>query len=150
MHLWIDADACPRVIRDIVLKASERLQIPITFVANQLQALPKSQFVRFIKVDKGADVADSYIIENARVGDLVVTQDIPLAAELVAAGIHAINPRGELYTEDNVRERLNMRDFMDNMRGAGLTSGGPPPLNDRDKQLFANSLDRLLTKLHRR
>lgn len=150
MHLWIDSDACPRVIKDIILKASERLQVPITFVANQSQAMPRSPLNSFVQVDKGADVADSYIIANAKVGDLVVTQDIPLAAELVGAGIHAINPRGELYTTDNIRERLNMRDFMDNMRGAGLATGGPAPINDRDKQIFANSLDRLLTRLLRR
>jgi len=150
MHLWIDSDACPRVIKEIILKASERLQVPITFVANQSQAMPRSQLVSFVQVEKGADVADSYIIANAKLGDLVVTQDIPLAAELVGAGIHAINPRGELYTIDNVRERLNMRDFMDNMRGAGLATGGPPPLNERDKQIFANSLDRLLTRLLRK
>ncbi|MFY7930270.1 MAG: YaiI/YqxD family protein, partial [Oligoflexus sp.] len=98
---------------------------------------------------KGQDVADSYIVAHAQLGDLVITQDIPLAAELVAKNIHAINPRGELYTPANVRERLNMRDFMDGMRGAGLVTGGPPPFNEKDKQLFANSLDRLLTKLNR-
>lgn len=149
MQIWVDSDACPRVIKDILLKAAQRLQIPITFVANQSQALPRLPLVRFVQVDKGADVADSYIVAHAKTGDLVVTQDIPLAAELVDAGIYAINPRGELYTVDNIRERLNMRDFMEQMRGAGLVSGGPPPISERDKQLFANSLDRLLTRMLR-
>ena len=149
MQIWIDSDACPRAIKDIALKAAQRLRLLITFVANQSQQLPRAEHVRFIQVEKGQDVADSYILAHAQQGDLVITQDIPLAAELVARSIHAINPRGELYTPENIRERLNLRDFMDSMRGAGLVSGGPPPFNEKDKQLFANSLDRLLTKLHR-
>ncbi len=149
MHIWVDSDACPRIIKEVIQRAAQRLSIPTTFVANQVQQLPKLPIFRFIQVDKGQDVADMYILKEAKQGDLVITQDIPLAAELVAAGIHAINPRGELYTPENIRERLNLRDFMDQMRGAGLASGGPPPLNEKDKQLFANSLDRLLTKLTR-
>lgn len=149
MEIWVDSDACPRAIKEIALKAAQRLKLTITFVANQAQHLPRADTVRFVQVDKGQDVADSYIVAHAQLGDLVITQDIPLAAELVAKNIHAINPRGELYTPANVRERLNMRDFMDGMRGAGLVTGGPPPFNEKDKQLFANSLDRLLTKLNR-
>ncbi len=149
MHMWVDSDACPRIIKEVIQRAAQRLNIPTTFVANQGQQLPRLPIFRFVQVEKGQDVADMYIIKEARKGDLVITQDIPLAAELVAAGIHAINPRGELYTESNVRERLNLRDFMDQMRGAGYVTGGPPPLNEKDKQLFANSLDRLLTKLLR-
>lgn len=149
MRIWVDADACPKIIKEVILKAGERLKIRMTFVANQGQSLPRSNLVDFVQVEKGSDVADAYILAQAKPGDLVITQDIPLAAELVAAQIHTINPRGELYTEANIRERLNMRDFMDQMRGAGLASGGPPPLNDKDKQLFANSLDRLLTRLTR-
>jgi uncharacterized protein YaiI (UPF0178 family) len=149
MEIWVDSDACPRAIKEIALKAAQRLKLTITFVANQSQQLPRADSVRFVQVDKGQDVADSYIVAHAQLGDLVITQDIPLAAELVAKNIHAINPRGELYTPANVRERLNMRDFMDGMRGAGLVTGGPPPFNEKDKQLFANSLDRLLTKLNR-
>ena len=147
MHIWVDADACPRMIKDVILRAAQRLQVPVTFVANSPQQLPRQNLVSFVQVEKGSDVADSYIVAHAKPGDLVITQDIPLAAELIALEIHAINPRGELYTPSNVRERLNLRDFMDQMRGAGLSSGGPPPLNEKDKQLFANSLDRLLRKL---
>lgn len=149
MRIWVDADACPRAIKEVILRAGERRKIRITFVANQGQSLPRSLLVDFVQVEKGSDVADAYILAQAKPGDLVITQDIPLAAELVAASVHTINPRGELYTEANIRERLNMRDFMDQMRGAGLTTGGPPPLNEKDKQLFANSLDRLLTRLSR-
>ncbi len=147
MRIWIDADACPRAIKDVILRAGERLKVRMTFVANSSQTLPRSALVDSVHVAKGSDIADAHILAEARPGDLVITQDIPLAAELVAANVHAINPRGELYTEANIRERLNMRDFMDQMRGAGLSSGGPPPLNEKDKQLFANSLDRLLTRL---
>lgn len=149
MEIWVDADACPRIVKEVILRAAQRLKVPTTFVANSPQHLPRQDLLNFVQVEKGQDVADSYIVAKAKPGDLVITQDIPLAAELIALRIHAINPRGELYTESNVRERLNMRDFMDQMRGAGLASGGPPPLNDRDRQLFANSLDRLLTKLLR-
>ena len=147
MHIWVDADACPRMIKEVILRAAQRLQVAVTFVANSPQQLPRQDLISFVQVPKGQDVADSYIVAHAQKGDLVITQDIPLAAELIDLDIHAINPRGELYTPSNVRERLNLRDFMDQMRGAGLSSGGPPPLNEKDKQLFANSLDRLLRKL---
>lgn len=149
MEIWVDADACPRTIKDVILRSAQRQKIQTTFVANAPQTLPRQDLIQFVQVEKGQDVADSYILAHAKRGDLVITQDIPLAAELVALDIHAINPRGELYTASNIRERLSMRDFMDQMRGAGLSSGGPPPLNERDKQLFSNSLDRLLTKLLR-
>jgi uncharacterized protein YaiI (UPF0178 family) len=147
MKLWIDADACPRAIKEVIIRAAERLRIPTVFVANSFQQLPRSAVLSFVQVPKGFDVADSYVLANCEEGDVCVTQDIPLAAELVAKKVHALNPRGEHYTESNVRERLNMRDFMDSMRGAGMVTGGPPPLNAQDVQLFANSFDRLLTKL---
>lgn len=147
MQIWVDADACPKPIKAIIIKAAERLKLPVCFVANRYQQLPRSSLVRMVQVDYGADVADSYILAHASSGDLVVTQDIPLAAELIEANIHAMNPRGELYTADNVRERLGIRDFAESLRGAGVHTGGPPPLNERDKQSFANSFDRLLTKL---
>lgn len=147
MKIWIDADACPRPIKDVIIRAAERLRQPTCFVANSFQQLPNSSVLSFVQVPKGFDVADSYVLAHCSSGDVCVTQDIPLAAELVALGIHAINPRGEHYTASNIRERLNMRDFMDGMRGAGFTTGGPAPLSDQDVRTFANSFDRLLTKL---
>jgi uncharacterized protein YaiI (UPF0178 family) len=150
VKIWIDADACPRAIKDVVIRAAERLKIPTTFVANSYQTLPRSAILSFVQVPKGFDVADSYVLAHCEEGDVVVTQDIPLAAELVAKKVHALNPRGEHYTESNIRERLNMRDFMDSMRGAGMATGGPPPFHEGDVKLFANSFDRLLTKLTRK
>jgi len=147
MKIWIDADACPRAIKDIVIRAAERLKISTCFVANSSQQLPRSVFLQFVQVPKGFDVADSYVLAHCEAGDVVVTQDIPLAAELVAKSVHALNPRGEHYTESNIRERLNVRDFMDSMRGAGVVTGGPPPFNEQDVRAFSNSFDRLLTKL---
>jgi lactoylglutathione lyase len=146
MHIWVDADACPKVVKDILFRAAERIGCPLTLVANQPLATPPSRLVRSVQVANGFDVADSHILRSAKPGDLVVTGDIPLAAELVAKGIGALNPRGELYTENNIRERLNMRDFMDTLRGAGIQSGGPAPLDHRDRQAFANALDRWLAQ----
>ncbi|WP_373185593.1 YaiI/YqxD family protein [Halopseudomonas sp.] len=148
MTLWIDADACPRPVRDIVVRAARRRQIELVLVANSAQTLPPGPGVRQVTVASGADVADQYIIDHAVPGDLVITADIPLAAGLVERHVTAINPRGEIYNKSNVGERLATRNLMDELRGAGLAGrSGPPPYSDRDKQAFANSLDRLLALL---
>lgn len=146
MNIWIDADACPKVIKDIVLRASERKALPVIFVANQYLPKPPSPHARCVQVPAGFDVADDYIAQNAEPGDLVVTADIPLAADCVAKGVHALNPRGELYTAENVRQRLAMRDFMETMRSSGVQGGGPPPLDQADRMRFANALDKLLAR----
>ncbi|HFD81148.1 MAG TPA: YaiI/YqxD family protein [Gammaproteobacteria bacterium] len=149
MNLWVDADACPRVIRDILFRAAERKGIPLILVANQSLQVPRSRYIRAVRVAPGFDVADNYIVRQLQAGDLVITADIPLAAEVVAGGGLALSPRGELYTEDNVRQRLNMRDFMDTLRGSGVHTGGPATLNQADRQTFANQLDRLLSRVPR-
>jgi uncharacterized protein YaiI (UPF0178 family) len=146
MHIWVDADACPVVIKQILFKAAQRTQLPLTLVANQPLTTPPSPLINSVQVEAGFDVADNYIVQQVEVGDLVVTADIPLAADVVEKGAHAINPRGELYTPENIRQRLQMRNFMEEMRNAGQASGGPPPLNNTDRQYFANNLDRLLAK----
>jgi uncharacterized protein YaiI (UPF0178 family) len=146
MHIWVDADACPVVIKQILFKAAQRTQLPLTLVANQPLNTPPSPLINSVQVEAGFDVADNYIVQQVDVGDLVVTADIPLAADVVEKGAHAINPRGELYTPENIRQRLQMRNFMEEMRNAGQASGGPPPLNNTDRQYFANNLDRLLAK----
>lgn len=148
MTLWIDADACPRPVRDIVVRAARRRQIELVLVANSAQTLPPGPGIRQVTVASGADVADQYIIDHAVPGDLVITADIPLAAGLVERQVTAINPRGEIYNKSNVGERLATRNLMDELRGAGLAGrSGPAPYSDRDKQAFANSLDRLLAAL---
>jgi uncharacterized protein YaiI (UPF0178 family) len=144
----VDADACPVVIREILCRAAERTQTRLTFVANQLVPTPGSALIRAIQVQQGFDVADNEIARRVNPGDLVVTQDIPLAADVVAKGAVALNPRGELYTRENIRARLNMRDFMETLRSSGVQTGGPPALNQKDRQAFANALDRLLAKRH--
>jgi len=146
MQLWVDADACPNVIKDILFRAAERKKISMTLVANQLIRTPPSRFIQAIQVAQGFDVADNKIVASLSAGDLVITGDIPLAAEVLEKGAHALNPRGEWYTEDNIKERLNMRDFMDVMRGSGMVSGGPPPLGSKERQAFANALDRFLAQ----
>ena len=146
-QIWVDADACPRVVKDILFRAAKRLELTVTLVANQPIPIPKSRFIEAVRVASGFDVADNYIVQHANAGDLVITADIPLAAELVDKNCAVINPRGELYTADNIRERLNMRDFMDTLRGSGVDTGGPPALNQTDRRNFANTLDRLLIKL---
>ncbi len=146
MHIWVDADACPFAIKEILFRAAERTQIPLTLVANQPLRTPRSRFVRAIQVPRGFDMADSRIANEVRPGDLVITADIPLAADVVDRGGHAVNPRGELYTQDNIRERLAMRNLMDGLRSAGVDTGGPPPLSQADRQAFANQLDRLLAR----
>jgi len=146
MQIWVDADACPRVIKDILYRAAQRVQVPLVLVANQPLQVPPSPLISTRQVAGGFDVADDYIVAEINKGDVVVTADIPLAAEVVEKGAHAINPRGELYTRNNIRQRLAMRDFMEEMRNTGQVSGGPPPLNQQDRQAFANQLDRLLAK----
>lgn len=143
-QIWVDADACPKVIKEILFRAADRVGVPLILVANQTIQVPGSRFIRSIQVSAGFDVADNHILQQAEKGDLVITADIPLAAELIEKGCFALNPRGELYTENNIRQRLNMRDFMDTMRGSGVDTGGPPPLSLADRRAFANQLDRLL------
>ena len=146
MKIWVDADACPLVIREILYRAAERTGVPVTLVANQAVRVPPSPLVRMLQVARGFDVADNEIVRRLGVGDLVVTSDIPLAAEVVAKGGQALSPRGELYTEDNIRARLNMRDFMDTLRASGIDTGGPPALGPGDRKAFAGHLDRLLSR----
>lgn len=146
MTIWVDADACPRAIKDIIFRASDRLQLPVVLVANHFVPAPRSPRIRSVVVPHGPDVADNHIAEHATPEDLVITQDIPLAAQIVELGAVAINPRGELYTEENVRQRLSMRNFMDELRSSGIQTGGPPALNQADRHRFASSLDRILTQ----
>ncbi len=146
MHIWVDADACPRVIKDILFRVAQRLSIPMVLVANQPLSVPANSSVRAVQVPAGFDVADNYIVQNLSAGDLVITADIPLAAEVIEAEAHALNPRGELYTKNNIKERLMMRDFMTDLRDSGVQTGGPAALSQRDRQDFANSLDRFLAK----
>ena len=147
MPIWVDADACPAAIKEILFRAAERTQVMLVLVANQPLKIPPSTYIRSVQVERGFDVADQRIVLEAGAGDLVVTADIPLAAEVVAKGATALNPRGELYTEANVRERLAMRDMTDELRASGVTTGGPAALGKRDRQAFANQLDRWLTHL---
>lgn len=146
MHIWVDADACPKVIKEILYRAADRVGVPLTLVANQPLQVPGSRNIRSVQVGAGFDVADNHIVKQAEAGDLVITADIPLAAELVAKGCFALNPRGELYTEENIRQRLNMRDFLDTLRGSGIDTGGPASFSPTDRQAFANQLDRLLAR----
>ena len=146
MKIWVDADACPNVIKEILFRAAERLQIPLILVANSFLRTPSSRYIRAIRVGAGFDVADKKIADDMEAGDLVITADIPLASEVIGQGGHALNPRGELYTKENIKERLSMRNFMDELRGAGMDTGGPASLNQKDRQTFANSLDQFLTK----
>ena len=145
-QIWVDADACPGVIREILFRAAERAQVHVTFVANQWIRCPPSRYTRALQVQGGLDVADSEIVERMRAGDLVVTQDIPLAARVIDKGGVAVNPRGERYSADNMAERLSMRNFMEDLRGAGVQTGGPPAFHARDRQAFANQLDRWLAQ----
>lgn len=145
MTIWVDADACPTVIKDILYRAAERVQCPLILVANQPLTTPKSRFIKSIRVESGFDVADNYIVQQAAEGDLVITADIPLAAEILEKGAEALNPRGERYDRETIRQKLTMRDFMDEMRGSGIVSGGPPPLSQTDRREFANALDRYLS-----
>ena len=146
MQIWVDADACPKVIKEILFRAAERRKIPLTLVANKLLYCPPSQYIRALQVPAGFDVADNKIAELVEPGDLVITADIPLAADVIARGGHALNPRGELYTKDTIQERLTMRNFMDGLRGSGVATGGPPTLSQSDRQEFANQLDKFLAR----
>lgn len=146
MNIWVDADACPGVIKDILFRAARRTGMTLTLVANQPIRVPRSPNIAAIQVAAGFDVADNEIVKRVAAGDLVITADIPLAAEAVERGALALSPRGELYTHDNIKARLNMRDFMDSLRGAGVDTGGPPPLHQNDRHVFAQKLDQLLAK----
>ena len=146
MRIWVDADACPVVIKEILFRAAQRTRVETTLVANQYIRVPSSPYLNSIQVASGFDVADNEIVARLKPGDLVITADIPLAAEVIEKGGHALNPRGELYTTENIKARLNMRDFMDTMRGSGINTGGPPPLNHSDRKAFADHLDRFLTR----
>ena len=146
MNIWVDADACPVVVKEILFRAATRAKITVTLVANQFLSVPKSPYISFIQVPAGFDVADNEIVRRCVAGDLVITADIPLASEVVDKAAIALNPRGELYSKENIKTRLNMRDFMDTMRASGIQGGGPPPLTQRDRQLFANNLDKLITQ----
>ena len=144
MKIWVDADACPVVIKEILYRVAERLKIEVTLVANQYIQTPPSSFVQFVQVMPGFDVADNEIVQRVEEGDIVITSDIPLASDVIDKKAVALNPRGDLYTPHNIKARLNMRDFMDNLRGSGIQSGGPPAFSQKDRQNFANQLDRLL------
>ena len=146
MQIWVDADACPAVIREILFRAAERTGVQVTLVANHPVQAPRSRFVRSLQVSPGFDVADSEIVRRLAGGDLVVTGDIPLAAEVIEQGAHALSPRGEWFSAENVRARLNMRDFMDTLRASGIHSGGTPALGQTERQAFANGLDRFLAR----
>jgi uncharacterized protein len=146
MQIWVDADACPAVIKEILFRAAERARVQVTLVANQPIRIPASPQVRFVQVGAGFDVADKRIVESIAANDLVITADIPLAAAAIEKSAHALNPRGQLYTKDNIREHLSVRNFMDELRGGGVVTGGPAALSQRDRQAFANSLDSFLAK----
>ena len=147
MHIWVDADACPKVIKDILFRAATRTGIPLTLIANQTLFVPPSPLIRSVQVPAGFDVADNEIVKRLSAGDLVITSDLPLAAEIIEKGGHVLSHRGEWYSAANIRPLLNMRDFMDNLRASGVQTGGPPPMNPADRQGFAGHLDRFLTGL---
>ena len=147
MAIWVDADACPRVIREILFRAAVRREIPLTLVANHLVPVPRSPWITSRQVGQGFDVADDVIAQQVASGDLVITSDIPLAADVIEKGAVVISPRGERYTPENVRQKLNMRDFMETMRSSGVVTGGPAAPGEREKQAFANALDRYLAQV---
>ena len=144
--IWVDADACPAVIKDILYRAAERARLPLILVANKPLRTPPSPYIKSMQVPGGFDVADNKITELVQAGDLVITADIPLAADVLKKGGHALNPRGELYTKDNIQERLTMRNFLGELRNTGVMTGGPSALSHGDRQAFANQLDRFLTR----
>ncbi len=146
MKIWIDADACPKAIKEILFRASERARIELTLVANQWMAVPPSPLITIIQVPQGSDVADAKIVELCDAGDLIITADIPLAAQVVAKGAFALNPRGELYDKGNIGGVLAMRDFMDSLRGSGMETGGPAAFGQKDRQAFADALDRFIAR----
>jgi uncharacterized protein YaiI (UPF0178 family) len=144
MQIWVDADACPNVIKDILFRVAERRQVTVTLVANKLLRIPPSRFIKALQVPAGFDVADREITRLAQAGDLVITADIPLAADVLAKGGHVLNPRGETYTKDNIQQQLTMRDFMEQLRSSGVETGGPAPLSQADRHAFARALEREL------
>ena len=146
MNIWVDADACPVVIKGIIFRAAQRTGVQTTLVANQPLRVPASPYIQSLQVASGFDVADNEIVARIEAGDLVITSDIPLAAEVIAKGGFALSPRGELYSAENIRGRLNMRDFLDTLRASGVATGGPPALSQGDRKSFANHLDTLLTR----
>jgi uncharacterized protein YaiI (UPF0178 family) len=146
MQIWVDADACPNVIKDVLFRAAERLEIPLTLVANKLLRTPPSRFIKAIQVPAGFDAADHEIVRLVQAGDLVITGDIPLAADVLEKEAAALNPRGEFYTKDNIRQFLAMRSFMDELRSSGVETGGPAAFGQTDTRNFANQLDRFLAK----
>ncbi|MFW5969319.1 MAG: YaiI/YqxD family protein [Halofilum sp. (in: g-proteobacteria)] len=146
MEIQVDADACPVAVREILFRAAERRGIPLTLVANQPIRVPASRHIKCVQVAAGFDVADNEIVRRCAPGDLVITSDIPLAAEVLEKGAHALSPRGERYSPETIRDRLNMRDFMDTLRASGVQTGGPLAMGKSDRQAFANSLDRFLTR----
>ncbi|MCK6394313.1 YaiI/YqxD family protein [Zoogloea sp.] len=149
MHIWIDADACPGVVKEILFRAAERLHINTTLVANRLLRAPPSRFIRAVQVPAGFDVADAHIVEQVASGDLVITADIPLAAAVLERGAHALNPRGEMFTAANIAERLSMRNFLEELRSSGVQTGGPAAFSQADRQAFGAALDRFLARLPR-
>lgn len=149
MHIWVDADACPAVIKDILFRAAQRWQVPLTLVANQTLYTPPSPLIRSVQVPRGFDVADAHIVERADKGDLVITGDIPLAAQVLEKGAMALNPRGERYSPETIRERLAVRDMMEELRASGVDTGGPPSFSQADRKAFANQLDTLLARVAR-
>ena len=150
MHIWVDADACPGAVKDILFRVAERLQLPLTLVANRLLRVPPSPHIRALQVPKGFDVADDQILARVAGDDLVITADIPLAAALIEKGAFVLSPRGDWFSPENIGERLALRDFMEGMRGAGTEVSGPSSLSHADRQAFANQLDRFLAQRHRR
>lgn len=149
MKIWVDADACPVVIKEILFKAAERTKIQTTLVANHFLRIPPSRVIHFMQVSAGFDIADDEIVKRVEKNDLVITADIPLADEVISKSAIALSPRGELFTKENIKSRLNIRDFMDTMRASGIQTGGPPPLNQGDRQTFANHLDTILMRYHK-
>jgi uncharacterized protein YaiI (UPF0178 family) len=149
MFIWVDADACPNVIKEVLYRAADRTSTTVTFVANQFLRVPPSPYLRTLQVPAGFDVADNEIVRRCQPGDLVITADIPLAAEVIEKGAAALNPRGERYSPATIRERLTMRDFMDTLRSSGVQTGGPATMSPRDRQQFANELDSWLTQQKR-
>ena len=146
MKIWVDADACPVVIKEILFKAAERTQVSTTLVANHYLRIPPSRYIHFMQVSAGFDIADDEIVKKVEAGDVVITSDIPLADEVITKGAYALSPRGELFTASNIKSRLNIRDFMDTMRASGVNTGGPAALSQSDRQAFANHLDTILTR----
>ena len=146
MHIWVDADACPAVIKDILFRVAERLQLDVTLIANQLIRVPGSRFIRALQVPAGADVADAEIVLRLAPGDIVITADIPLAALVLNKGGMPLDPRGEWFTRDTIAQQLTMRSFMEELRGSGVNTGGPPAFSHADRQNFANQLDRFIAR----